>query len=185
MRRSNKWDARTSSGVLALVAPVFALLMQSPVFGVDYTTVYQTDFSADPGWVTDQPANYYWDSGAQTYHATTVNAQPGPSPTRYTYTPINYGGGSFRLELDMQPTDIQWSAGVGFGLYDASLTTWPPATPDRHWVQVFIGRSDAGEALQLTVRGSSGVLQYPQLWNVLSDGTWYHSSLSTTRPRMR
>ncbi len=137
---------------------------------------YAERFSTDPAWVTDQPDNYYWDAGAQAYHATTVNAQPGPSPTRYAYTLVNYSGGSFRLEFDINPMSLEWSAGMSFGLFDANLAITPSnSVPNPHNIFVHPHRSDAGLAIPLYVRGLNGVSHVEHIgWNLFSEGVWYH-----------
>lgn len=134
---------------------------------------YATDFSSDPAWVTDQAENYYWDSESETYHARTENSPPGPPPTRFAYTTVDYQGGAFLVEFDTRPIDIQWSAGVGFGLYDSTFTTWEGGPPNAQFAHVFIGAADAGVALQVTARGNNGLFRYDQDWNLLSNGTWY------------
>ncbi|MFQ5495007.1 MAG: hypothetical protein ACE5EX_06460 [Phycisphaerae bacterium] len=141
---------------------------------------YSEDFSTDPGWITDQPGNYFWDPTTQTFHATTVNAQPGPSPTRYAYALINYDGGSMTLAFDMQPVDMQWSAGVQFGLFDSNLEASPFVAPDAHYVWVHPGRVDGGLHLSLGVRGGAGVAVVENLWNVYTEGTWYHCVVEYT-----
>ncbi len=163
--------------VLAMVL----LLLAAQAYG-NYVVEYQEDFTSDPGWTTDQPANYYWDSGTGTYHATTENAPPGapapppPPPTRYAYTPVNYDGNSMKLTFDMQPTDTQWSAAVQFGLYNHVLAGWEqdPETAGARGVYVQLGRADGGIFLTLYVIDSNGIAQYDQVYNVYSDGTWFH-----------
>lgn len=171
-----KSNVRCTPLFFGVVGPVCALLMATSAIGGDYAAVYQSDFSADPGWVTDQPTNYYWDSGAGVYHATTVNAQPGATPTRYAYTLVNYGGGSLRFEFDINPTSLEWSAGVALGLFDASLALSPSTgIPNPHSIFVHPGRSDGGLSMPLYVRGLNGVSHAEHIgWNLFSEGVWYH-----------
>ena len=154
---------------------VIILILMLPVRmianGQTCTVEYTENFSSDPHWVTDQPGNYFWDGATGTYHATTRNAQPGSPPTRYAYKLVDYDGNSMRLEFDVRPTDIQWSAGVGFGLRDANLQGWDSAQAEARWAYVFIGRADPGEEIGLYARGGNGLSQYRQSLNLLSDGT--------------
>jgi len=55
---------------LNLTICVFGLILSSAGTAAANTwqVVYQTDFSIDPGWTTDQPANYYWDTASELSH---------------------------------------------------------------------------------------------------------------------
>jgi len=145
--------------------------------GQTCTPEYNQTFSSDPHWTTDQPGNYYWDAAAGAFHAQTNNAPPGapapppPPPTRYAYTTVDYNGGSFALEFDMQPVSLQWSAAVMFGLVDQTLSAW---SASGHQVTVWMGLVDQGRHLTLSAKGLSEVEYAENLWNVISEGTWYH-----------
>lgn len=85
-----------------------------------------------------------------------------------------------RLEFDLQPTDLQWSAAVVFGLFDADLAPWPPdpvIVPDANSVWVMMGRVDQGFHLTLGARGQNDVYQIENLFGVIAVGTWYHCVL--------
>ncbi len=155
------------------------LIAPANAFGQDYVIEYSEDFSSDPGWTTDQPDNYFWDSGTQSYYAATSNSGPCYTPSRFAYKLIQYDGNSLRLELDFQPIDLQWSAGVAFGLFDNNLMLYgasPPATPDAHYLHMHPGRSDAGRTIGFYARGNNGVAQAQNIgWNLIVDGTWYRS----------
>lgn len=163
---------RPSRTALALTLTVlWPLLLQAQDL-----TLYESDFATDPGWTTDQAQNYYWDSNNQAFHATTVNCQSGPGPTRYAYTQVNYSGGSFRLEFDLNPVDLGWSAGVHFGLFDSQLQPAagrPPQDQERPHVDVHVGLVDAGYHTTLRVHGVGGVSQQQNLWNIITQGQWY------------
>lgn len=145
---------------------------------------YVEDFSADPGWVTDQPANYYWDAAQSAFHATTSNCQPGTGPTRYAYRQVQFEGGSMRLEFDLQPVVLGWSAGVHFGLFDSFLrpAAQPPQWPARPHLDVHVGLVDSGRHLSLRVRGDNGGEQSENLWNVIADGQWYSFVVEYSAP---
>ena len=58
----------------------------------NWQTVYETDFSTDPGWETNNPARYYWDVTSQTYFTDNyTNSQ------EWATTDLAYNGESFRL----------------------------------------------------------------------------------------
>jgi len=65
--------------------------------GGPVTTLYQTSFSSNPKWVTNNPTSDYWDPGQQMYHFSIE-----PSTGAYAYVPVsNYDRQSFTLEYDV------------------------------------------------------------------------------------
>ncbi|MEE8154340.1 MAG: hypothetical protein V3T53_05210 [Phycisphaerales bacterium] len=165
---------------LGIAVSTIAAIPSTAALGQPCRVIYWQDFSCDPEWITDQPDNYYWDSKTETFHATTENVpsrEPPPPPTRYAYTLVEYNGTSMRLEFDIQPTNLEWSAGVHFGLLDENLTAWYQADPDVHFVNVHMDHSDPGRNLHLGIQGGSGVFQQADLLNVLTDGILYHCVL--------
>jgi len=142
------------------------------------TTIYDEDFATDPSWITDQPANFHWDAANELYSATTVNAQSGPSPTRYAYHQVDYRGGSLHLEFDINPVSMGWSAGNAFGLFDERLQIYASADPDAHYIHVHPGRVDQGLHFALFVRGLNGVEHVEHIgWNLYTEGTWYRCTV--------
>ena len=90
-----------------------------PVFGD--TTIYQTDFSSDPGWITDRPSDYYWDSTNEAYNLTVRNETPAGQPANYFYKLLPHSVPSFTLTWDQEVTQQQWPCNVQFGLSDSGL----------------------------------------------------------------
>ena len=76
------------------------------------TIIYSTDFSSDPGWVTNNPYTNYWDGEMGMYHY----YLPAAGAT-YVSKKIPYAGESFRREYDLFPlkTDFQSSFRLGLG----------------------------------------------------------------------
>jgi len=72
--------------------------------------IYQTDFSADPGWQTSAPDLYYWDRGNKTYH---FKSDPNQG---YAEIGIPYNESPFRLEYDITIPHADPGALVRFGL---------------------------------------------------------------------
>jgi len=110
--------------LLHLTICVFVLLLSAAgtATATGWQVVYQTDFSSDPGWITDQPANYYWDAASQTYHIQPEHHYPGYQPSRYAYKLLDEPvAGSFDLRWDIKPTRCDWSIGIYFGIYDETL----------------------------------------------------------------
>lgn len=74
--------------------------------------------------------------------------------------------------------DLQSSAGVHFGLYDERLVSAGNTPPDVHYINAHVGLVDSGVHFSLYLRGQTGVIQTPQVWNVINVGTTYHCVLA-------
>jgi hypothetical protein len=139
-----------------------------------WQVVYQTDFSTDPGWTTDQPANYYWDAASQTYHIQPEHHYPGYQPSRYAYTLLPEAiAGSFELQCDIKPTRDDWSIGIFFGIYDETLKSGTPS----HYIQVLFGNPDGGHMWGAGVTGASGPA-YQDSYMGWSFNQWYTCKLT-------
>jgi hypothetical protein len=73
--------------------------------------LYQTDFSTDPGWITNNPSYYYWDVAHEVYHYETEGGTNG-----YSYVPVDYNGGPFVLEYDVTIDSMKPDSAVRFGV---------------------------------------------------------------------
>jgi hypothetical protein len=86
------------------------------------TVPYSTDFSTDPGWVTDdQPQNYYWDEPTESYFVHNTNTYPDYYPNRYSGKTLSQPVDSFKLRWDINVSRNDWSCGIYFGIWDSSL----------------------------------------------------------------
>jgi hypothetical protein len=127
------------------------LTITSPAIANNWQVVYQTDFSTDPGWVTDQPANYYWDAASQTYHIQPEHHYPGYQPSRYAYKLLDEPvAGSFELQWDIKPTRCDWSIGIYFGIRDENLRL------GSHDIQAVFGNPDGGHMYGAGANGACG-----------------------------
>ena len=79
------------------------------------TTIYSTDFSSNPDWVTNNPYTNHWDENVGMFHYALRAAG-----TDFVFKTIPYKGESFRLEYDLFPlkTDFQSSFRLGIGNRD-------------------------------------------------------------------
>jgi len=133
----------------------------------NWQIVYQTDFSSDPGWITNEPSRYYWDSSDQTFFANQFNINGGGC---YAYRNVTHRGeDSFRLEWDMIVNSIDYAAALSFGLYASDLQA---DAPPANYAQVILGSEDRGLMAFLawanpTTYGGSLPVQF-------SLNTWYH-----------
>jgi len=96
-------------------AAVLAMAVAPGVFSADWTTIYDENFSSDPGWVSNNPANYYWDSGAGNFFERQVDAS---GEYAYKLLPDLTQGFHWKLEFDIQPL-----SNTGAGNRRLSLTS--------------------------------------------------------------
>ncbi len=109
------WSSSFTSVVTLL--GVFALAWAE----AESEVAYETDYSTDRGWVTDQPASYHWNLAAATCHARVGNNAPGYRPNCCFYRGAAWSGDSFELEWDVKVSRTDWSGGVSFGIFDESI----------------------------------------------------------------
>ena len=125
--------------------------------------VWQTDFSSDPGWTTNDPTKLMWDSSSETFHGIQVNEE-------HTYAYKNIGGfdpnQSWELTFDAKINSCDWSAGLTFGLFGSSLVFSPGATLHQ-------GVGDGGYATSL-LGDVGGVNTFSPAWVT---GVWYHDTM--------
>jgi hypothetical protein len=91
--------------LLALIPALHAQDEQSS------TVIYQTTFSTDPRWTTNNPSTDYWDSNLGMYHFSIE-----PSTGSYAYIPVDYDRGPFKLEYDVILNRIDEGATFRLGL---------------------------------------------------------------------
>jgi hypothetical protein len=80
------------------------------------TVIYQTSFSSDPRWTTNNPSTNYWDPNNGMYHFSLE-----PSTGGYAYTPVNYERGSFTFEYDVILIHVDDGATFRFGLSGSEM----------------------------------------------------------------
>jgi len=106
---------------------LFFAAIAVPAFAV----VYQTDFSSDPNWTTNDPNNLYWDSVTQTYHALHANGS-----SKYAYVLVDYTPGqSFCLRFDQIIDQVPNGAGATVGVFNSSIDLLGTGVAS-HWVLV-------------------------------------------------
>ena len=92
--------------LLALIPSLQALSDDKPV-----NVIYQTSFSSDPHWITNNPSTNYWNPNLEVY-----NFSVEPSTGGYAYIPVDYERGSFTLDYDLFLTQVDEGATFRFGL---------------------------------------------------------------------
>jgi len=78
--------------------------------------IYQTSFTSDPHWTTNNPSTNYWDPNRGMYHFFNE-----PSTGGYAYTLVDYERGSFAFEYDVILTRVDNGATFRFGLSGSEM----------------------------------------------------------------
>lgn len=106
--------------IIPLVLFAFAILIAfPPAMGADATverTLYQSDFSSEPGWTTNSPTRYYWDPTREMYHFLAEGGTNG-----YSFVPIDYDGDSFVLEYDITILSITKDSAAHIGITSSEM----------------------------------------------------------------
>lgn len=156
----------------ALIAVALAFLVSGAASGQVWQTVYQTDFSTDPGWVTNNSSLLHWDAAEESYYANQINVNYAGN---YAYYDVGHDGSSFRLEWDILVSSSQYASGLTFGIFDHDLNT----NNSESYATVTFVRNDQGHVLGMKWCGASQV--NPQsVWENSSQwslNTWYQVSL--------
>jgi hypothetical protein len=133
-----------------------------------FLPAYAQDFSMDPGWVSNDPANLRRDPTNNTFHGWQAN-----TATSYAYTPVNWDGkASFELSYDLKLNSCDWSAGVTLGLFGTNLlSSWnQPA------LLVDVGIGDLGRSI--AIFGNNGTqTAVTNSWDLWTTGLWYRFAL--------
>jgi hypothetical protein len=100
-----------AASLLVLISPIQAVSDENSA-----RVIYQTSFTSDPGWQTNNPSTNYWDPNMGMYRFSIE-----PSTGGYAYTIIDYERGSFTLDYDMNLTRIDDGATFRFGLAGSEM----------------------------------------------------------------
>jgi hypothetical protein len=97
--------------LLVLIPPIQAVSDENSA-----RVIYQTSFTSDPRWDTNNPSTNYWDPNTGMYHFSLE-----PSTGGYAYTVIDYDRGSFSLDYDMILNRIDDGATFRFGMAGSEM----------------------------------------------------------------
>jgi hypothetical protein len=164
---------------------VLALLILASLAGTAVSAaisvVYSTDFSSDPGWVTNNPYTNHWDEAMGMFHYALRD-----STNTFIYKKIPYGGESFQLEYDLFPgrTEFQSSFRLGLGTRDMAINQ--PTTifsefengpyGNIMWLRVIDQQSQRREVSSYSQSYGGPSVRF-------SDGTPYHVVLEYSREK--
>ena len=140
------------------------------VSSTEAQAVYSEDFSTDPGWTTNAPSLFYWNSGAQTYSATQVNVNGGGN---YSYYNVGHDGSSFSLAWDVVLHSVSYASGLTFGMFDTDLDSQSPS-----YAKVEFTRADQGLFVVMSHMDSGGNGSHTDYVSTPPDqfslDTWYN-----------
>jgi len=93
------------------------LLIMLPVSAYEEKVIiYESDFTQDPGFITNNPSRYYWDVDGERYRFETEGGTNG-----YAYVPLEIGDTSFTLEYDVTIESINQNGAVRFGVTSTEM----------------------------------------------------------------
>jgi hypothetical protein len=158
-RENSRWIPK-ASGVVGLLMILSSLAV--PANAETWSTLYQTDFSTDPGWITNNASRYHWDFGSGSYYTEQVNGS-----NEYSYHLLSDLDLSkrVRLEYDIKPVSIQYAADLRMGLTSEALSAETPVT-----MTVII--TDGGATLRCS--DLAGHTSGPNTEYGTVRGEWYH-----------
>ena len=159
--------------VICLICIYFCitLIMISPA-EAGWTTVYQEDFSSDPGWTTNNEDHYFWDMLPQAYYQKEIDDSDEYS---YKTLPGLQAGMTWRLEYDLYPARFDWAGDARLGFVDSDLYIESEEGLHPQWMSIIFAKIDQGYVpiiRWLTSEGNSGGYEYSS--NRFTPGTWYN-----------
>jgi hypothetical protein len=143
------------------------------------TTIYSTDFSSNPDWVTNNPYTNHWDENVGMFHYALRD-----STNTFVYKKVPYTGESFELEYDLLPlkTDFQSSFRLGLGNRDMYINQGTTIFSefengpygDLMWLRVIDQSNQRREVSSYSQSYGGPSIRF-------SDGTSYHVALAYSR----
>ncbi|MCJ7458365.1 MAG: hypothetical protein MUP17_05180 [candidate division Zixibacteria bacterium] len=153
-----------------------SLFLSSSVYlyADDGITLYSEDFSSAPcpSWMTNNSADYYWDSTGGRYHYKIIDAT-----NEYAYVPVHLMDASFRsfkLTFDLLPTYTGWAGDFRLGVSDSNMSYIAPTSIVGSF---YVG--DGGHFIWLC--GTDNLGRYFSNWSSpesFTDGVLYQLTLS-------
>ncbi|MFA4842984.1 MAG: carboxypeptidase-like regulatory domain-containing protein, partial [Candidatus Omnitrophota bacterium] len=98
---------------------------------------YLQDFSSDPGWATNNAANFSRDGSSGTYSAKSITYS-----NEYSVIETNYSAGSIRIEYDIKVTNRDSNGETIFGLFGPAYTSFQTSPYDQPCLYVSLGGSE-------------------------------------------
>jgi hypothetical protein len=141
--------------------------------------IYSTDFSSDPGWVTNNPYTNHWDETMGMFRYALRD-----STNTFVYKKVPYMGESFQLEYDLFPvkTDFQSSFRLGLGNREMTINQGTTIFTEFEngpygkimWIRIIDQQNQRREASSYSQSYGGPSVRF-------SDGTPYHVVLEYSR----
>lgn len=133
-----------------------------------WTTVYSTDFSSDPRWITNNVFHYHWDSSSGTFYLEQVD---GANDYTYKVLPGLTSGVACQIEYDIKPISHGWASNSRVSLTTSSNS----AAGSSPYLTMDFNRGDQGCTPSILWRDAQGRGGYVHFYgNSLAEGVWYH-----------
>ena len=158
---------RVSSRVLwaTLAGGLLACCQVAPTLA-GWEVVYETDFSTDPGWMTNNSANYYWEPSTGTFFSRQIDGLP--DEYAYIQLPLLQAGYRWRVEYDVYPISYTWAGDARLGLMDPGMDIACGTSQHLHLDFPLV---DQGHTTYLAYQDSKGVAS--RHFGFFTPGTWY------------
>jgi hypothetical protein len=124
--------------------------------------VYSTDFSSDPGWITNNSSRFFYSSSDNTYYMESYQGSD-----EYAYTTSSWNSSSIKLEFDIRIAQEEWGSHVGLGIYDSDIST------DGNFLEAHFGDDSGGKEACIHYRSENG-LSYQMYYGDYQLNVWYH-----------
>jgi hypothetical protein len=151
---------------LALVLVTVVVMFGSFAHADAWQTIYSTDFSSDPGWITNDPSRYFWNSGTHDYAVKPVILSTGGY---YGVHDVGSNPGSFRFTYDIKPLQCDWAGTINFGLFGTNLEVSGNCVYIR-----FLNDTAGGLHPHMYADNGVGCQEINDYGHNFSLGTWYH-----------
>lgn len=138
----------------------------------DWAVQYQTDFSSDPGWTTNNPTYFFWNAADGTYHVKNESTSFGGYWSRID---VGHDGSSFKLDYDIKMVENHYTSGVFFGMYDSDMLAM---SDNGSYVETIFTIEDRGRTILAASANASNVMTSDwsgeERWTL---DTWYTVSM--------
>lgn len=170
---SMKFSKTLLTGIL-VAALIFIICPIHAESSNDETILYQSSFSSDPGWKTNNPSSDFWDPSKGMYH---FGIEPATGNYAYHTLTTEYDRGSFTLEYDLllERVDDDASFRLGFSGTEMDRSKGPNVLTEftnAKYGQIFWLRTVTGGAKLTEVNSHSSSYGGPTVNYALN--TTYH-----------
>lgn len=158
--------------ILLSLVTILSVFLLTPYSYAIWDSLYETDFSTNPGWDTNNSSRYHWDSATQSFYTDNYT-----DSGNYATKTIDYNGESFRLKFDVKPVMQNWGYGdIDFGLFGPERKSHFYYGSSAERAFGFLGGYPWGNQMGLEGAGTAGTQVYlaPSPDQHIELNKWYH-----------